>query len=566
MNNFNKMKIPFTLLLFCFACFGLKAQHDHFHSSHGIEIIIQTKDIKPSRLLKQDGITLDHGSTKEELHLYVKKEGYKYLKDNNIPFIIKEHVPAKITMKGVEEILKLKNKFNCQAALDFYPTYEAYELLMNEFQINYPDLCRIDTIYTWENERKLLIAKIGSNLIDDNLKPGFLYTSTMHGDELAGYPIMINLIDNLLCQYGNDDRITHLVDNINIYINPLANPNGAYTNDNSTVAGARRENGSFIDLNRNFPDPADGENPDGRSYQNETLAFMEFGDREKIDISCNIHGGVEVVNYPWDTFQERHADDDWWETIARNYADTAQFYSPNGYMEAYNNGITNGYDWYRVVGGRQDYMTYFKRGREFTLEISNRKELDSDQLPNVWNYNKNALLNYMEESLFGLRGIIRDCVSGLPIEAEVLIEGHDNLNSSVFSRAVSGSYFRYLYQGDYIISYLAEGYDTVTHLVTIVDKSPTVQDVEMCKEGTTSTKEDIASSLKITQQGNILWLDSDILSNDTKVEIYDMKGQRVLKQTLVDRSIKLSDNILQGIYYLSIQSDGNQAGKKLLIK
>jgi hypothetical protein len=33
-------------------------------------------------------------------------------------------------------------------------------------------------------------------------------------------------------------------------------------------------------------------------------------------------------------------------------------------------GVTNGYDWYRITGGRQDYVTWFLRGREVTIEVS----------------------------------------------------------------------------------------------------------------------------------------------------------------------------------------------------
>ena len=67
-------------------------------------------------------------------------------------------------------------------------------------------------------------------------------------------------------------------------------------------------------------------------------------------------------------------------------------------MSDYDNGITNGYAWYEVNGGRQDYMNYFRHCREVTIEISNTKLLPASQLVAHWNYNYRSLLNYIDQS------------------------------------------------------------------------------------------------------------------------------------------------------------------------
>ena len=81
-----------------------------------------------------------------------------------------------------------------------------------------------------------------------------MYNATIHGDELTGYGLMLKLIDHLITNYNKDPQITNLINNTEIWINPLANPDGTYRND-TTLKNPYRYNANGIDLNRNFPDP-----------------------------------------------------------------------------------------------------------------------------------------------------------------------------------------------------------------------------------------------------------------------------------------------------------------------
>ncbi len=361
---------------------------------------------------------------------------------------------------------------------DFYPTYEAYEDMMEQFAADYPNLCELQTMTTLPSGRKLLVLHINNDLTMEQNEPEFLYTSTMHGDEVTGYVLMLRYIDYLLSNYGNNQRITDLVDNIDIWINPLANPDGTYAGGNNTVWGATRYNGNNVDLNRNYPDPDDGEHPDGESYQPETQAFMQLAEEHNFVMSANFHGGAEVVNYPWDTWARLTADDNWWKYVSHQYADTVHAHS-NGYMTGFDNGITNGYAWYTIAGGRQDYMNYYRHCREVTIELSDAKTPPANELPTFWNYNYRSLLNYMEQCTFGIRGIITDNQSKAPIEAKVYIEGHDMDNSEVYSALPIGDYHRMIKAGTYNVTYSAYGHYPQTFTITVQDGQATVQDVEL---------------------------------------------------------------------------------------
>ncbi len=351
-----------------------------------------------------------------------------------------------------------------KTAWNFYPTYPAYETLMADFQAMYPDLCQIQTITTLPSGRKILVAKISDNVATDEAEPEFLYTSSMHGDETTGYVLMLQLIEYLLQNYGTNPEATDLVNNMEIYINPLANPDGTYYGGNNSVSGARRYNINGVDLNRNYPDPENGEHPDGNAWQPETIAFMNFASQRDFVAAANFHGGAEVVNYPWDTWATRSADDDWWQFVSREYADTVHLHAPASYMDFLDNGITNGYDWYEVAGGRQDYMNYFHHCREFTIEISNTKLLPAAQLPAHWNYNHRSLILYMKQATYGFRGLITDQLTGMPVNAKITLTGHDNNNSEVFATSLHGDYYRPVKAGTYTVEVSAPCY--ITQILT----------------------------------------------------------------------------------------------------
>ncbi len=348
------------------------------------------------------------------------------------------------------------------AEWDFYPTYTAYVDMMNQYATEYPELCQVFSIGNSIQGRQLLMAKISKNVGTREAEPQFLYTGTIHGDETTGYILLLRLIDYLLENYGTDPKVTNLLDNSEIWINPLSNPDGTYAGGNNSIYGATRYNANDIDLNRNYPDPEDGPHPDGNPWQTETVHFMQLAEEQHFVMSGNTHGGAEVLNYPWDTWATLHADDNWWIYVCRQYVDTVHLYSPANYLNEFNNGITNGYQWYTISGGRQDYMNYFHNCRELTMELSDTKLLPASQLVNHWNWNYRSLLNYMEQNLFGVNGLVTDLATGQPLNAKVTIQGHDNNNSFVFADPQTGFYQRLLEAGTYNLTFTAPGHYPVT--------------------------------------------------------------------------------------------------------
>ena len=366
---------------------------------------------------------------------------------------------------------------------DAYLTYPQYVTMMESFPNKAIEgrectLFSLGTLST-SNHRQLLGVRINNGSPEG--KPKFLYTSTMHGDEITGMILMLRLI-NELCT-STDSQIVDLVNNLDIYIMPLTNPDGTYKSGNNTVNGAQRSNGNNIDLNRNYKDYYQGDHPDGYAYEDETLWTMAFGDENLFTMSANYHGGAEVMNYPWDAVYDEHVDKDWYEYVCSEYVQVArQTYS--SYMsDTYTDGVTSGAAWYVITGSRQDYMNAYAQCREVTVECSTTKTPAANELPYFWNYNRNSMLAFMEQALNGVHGFVYDASTTEPIVgATITVLHHDNDLSKVTTHD-AGDFHRPIKGGSYTLKITKDGYCQESLDVTVADGQPVNLQVYLTPEG-----------------------------------------------------------------------------------
>jgi hypothetical protein len=456
------------------------------------------------------------------IYLYASPKGFDSLITNNLPFRVE--IPPSLRIRTIKTTGEFPGEWNR------YPSFTEYVTFIQKLAESYPDLCCLDTIGFSVNNRVILALKISDKANQDETEPCFLFTSTMHGDEPGGFYLLLRFADWLLSEYGKNAQITGIVDHLQIWINPLSNPDGLYFMGNESISGAKRFNINNIDLNRNFPDPRDGLHPDGEEYQPETLAMMKFMESGHFTLSANLHGGAELVNYPWDTWAKFHPDDAWYRFISRQYADTVHKLNQL-YMTDMVNGITNGFAWYEISGGRQDYVNYFLHGREVTLELSHDKIPPEDTLNWFWEANRRSLLNYMEQTIFGITGTITDRVTGRPVRAEIEIPGHDSLNSFIWSDSISGDFYRLIKAGSYNLRIIASRYrDTIIYSVNVADFSTTFLDIHLTPVGSGTTLpaaplinviNPFTGDLKISLTANS--------PEKIMIDLYDIGGRNVVK-------------------------------------
>lgn len=529
------MKLKLLILFFLSNILILSAQSQQELAQNYLkekgEVFFTFKASSKSQIIElSNQITFDKIPNLKTLEVfgYANKSQFENFLKLGIPFEVskKDNGPLLIDLKNKVETAAKTQAWNMTS--NSYPTYSDYVGLMNSFVTNYPDLCSLESIGKTKNNRDIWMLKISDNVDDNEAEPEFMYNSSMHGNELTGFPLMLRLIDYLLSNYGTDAEATEIVDSTVIYINPLANPDGTYRSEGSnTISSPTRANSNGQDLNRNYPDNVSSNrlhyDSTGGVYENETLAFMKFEETKNIVLSANFHGGVEVINYPYDNTYTKHADHDFYEYISVEYATNNQNDSPGvNYMTTEYDypenprspGVTQGAIWYVVYGGRQDYMNYFRHSKEIVVELSAEKwDTNIIDLRDLWNYNKQALLDLIKQADNGLQGIVSD-ESGNPVPAKISISGHDKLNSWITANNDLGDYYRLIKGGSYNVTFEAPGYITQNINVSVTDDSKTIQNVTMVATTSEPTAADVdicdsgSASLSATGSGTLKWYDS----------------------------------------------------------
>ncbi|KAG9275222.1 putative carboxypeptidase X1 isoform X1 [Astyanax mexicanus] len=407
--------------------------------------------------------------------------------------------------------------------LDFrHHNYNAMRKLLKEVNDKCPNITRIYTIGKSYTGLKLYVMEISDNPGKHELgEPEFRYVAGMHGNEVLGRELLLNLMQYICHEYrrGNQ-RIVRLVKNTRIHLLPSMNPDGYETayEKGSELAGWALGRYSFenIDMNHNFPDlnnimwDAQDLATDKKKVSNhyipmpeyytttdatvapETRAVINWMQDIPFVLSANLHGGELVVTYPFDCTRDwiprqdtPTPDNDFFRWLAAVYASTnLVMANPDRRICHYedfqqHNNIINGGDWHTVPGSMNDFSYLHTNCFEVTVELSCDKFPHASELPVEWESNKESLLLYMEQVHRGIKGVIRDKDTKEGIaNAVVKIVGLDHDIRS----AVDGDYWRLLNPGEYKVIVWAEGYMPFIRRCTVgSDPQPTICDFTLTK-------------------------------------------------------------------------------------
>ncbi len=387
---------------------------------------------------------------------------------------VTEEEVAKLAALGIAHVVFDETAPNTgEDPTDGPPSYHTYDTMTTELQqiaLDHPSITRLVTAGQSIQGRELWWMRITDNPDMEEDEPGFKYIATMHGDEKVGTENCMELINLLTDGYGSDQRLTDLVNEVEIWIMPLMNPDG------HTLG--QRYNANGADLNRDFPDRLDDpvNTPDGR--QPETQHVMSWQAQHSTSLSANFHGGAVVTNYPYDNNASKQSvytatpDDDIIIDISIEYSDD----NLPMYNGAWPQGITNGADWYVVAGGMQDWNYDYHGDVETTIELSNLKTPPAQDLDDYWSDNQESMLSYMERVLTGVRGVVTDAETSAPLAATLRVAGRD---VPFYTDPGVGDYQRVMPAGSFNLAVSAPGYQEQTIPFAVTDPEATAVRVDV---------------------------------------------------------------------------------------
>nr|XP_033809371.1 carboxypeptidase M isoform X2 [Geotrypetes seraphini] len=342
--------------------------------------------------------------------------------------------------------------------LDFgYHSSESLEKFLKAVNQNYPSITHLHSIGKSVAGRDLWVLVLGRFPTKHTIGiPEFKYVANMHGDEVVAREMLLHLIEYLVTEYGKNSEIEQIINSTRIHILPSMNPDGFEASDPPNCMFSNgRFNKNMFDLNRNFPDAFEANTAE---IQPETQAVMDWMQNENFVLSANFHGGAMVASFPYDNSNSAIAakgvtpDQDVFRHLAKTYSLNANMSRSDGCDDSnrFEDGITNGYSWYPVKGGMQDYNYIWGQCFEITLEISCCKYPPASSLQNFWAINRPALIKYMKQVHLGVKGQVFD-IRRNPI-ANAIVEEVGRSHICPYRTNQNGEYYLLLLPGNYTLN------------------------------------------------------------------------------------------------------------------
>jgi hypothetical protein len=339
-----------------------------------------------------------------------------------------------------------------------YHTYDQIISLMDSLETAFPSICKKTVLGSSVEGREISYLKISDNVAIDESEAEVAFDGGIHGDEIGGPENLIRFARYICSNYGQDAEITDMIDNREIYIYTMVNPDGR--------VNMSRYNGNGVDCNRDFGYMWNGEGYSTAAYsQVETRFMRDFMYDKHFSTHVTYHSGTEEVIFPW-CYRSDHAPDyNCFYNQAALYSSSSG-YSYLPYLQSYDDYPTNG----ELIDG-----SFGVNGPvSLTMEISTDKQ--TSDIQGYYQKNIDPMIAMIKNSGYGLEGIITDSITGNPIAAAIFV---NNL-FPVFSDSLIGDYHKFVLPGTYSIKVVANNYETRTITGVIVSSaSSAVTNIKM---------------------------------------------------------------------------------------
>ncbi len=330
------------------------------------------------------------------------------------------------------------------AAMQDVAAFHTYEQIRDTLVIiaqDHPDICRLDTIGHSYNGNLLLAMKISDNVNAMEGEPRICFDCSIHGNENNGCEIGLYAIIELVSGYNVDPDITRWVNEREIWIVPMDNPDG--------LISRSRYNGHGVDCNRNYGMGWDfgAGGGSGPFSEPETQCYYFLSEEHPMAAWSQYHSGVESAMWPW------------------GYTTKATMDSVVHAYEMTRYGAICGYpafqisrDLYPVTGGSTDWYYGARGALGYAVEVCDGQPSPPSEIDTINHKNWTAMKEQIERVMWGIGGRVLDSVSGRPVAARVTVNPP---NWFTYTDSM-GYYHKNVHDGTYEVTFEANGYRTKT--------------------------------------------------------------------------------------------------------
>ena len=330
------------------------------------------------------------------------------------------------------------------AAMRDMAAFHTYEQLRDTWAIiaqNHPSICRLDTIGYSYNGNLILAMKISDNVDVMEGEPRICFDHSIHGNENNGCEIAHYALIQIVEGYNVDPDITRWVNEREIWLVPMGNPDG--------LISRSRYNGHGVDCNRNYG-LAWGFGSNGGSgpfSEPETQCYYFLAEEHPMAAWSQYHSGVEVVMWCWGYTTKAANDSIITAYEMTRYGQICDY--PAGQISRILYSVSGGsVDWYQGACGALGYVA----------EVCDGQPSPPSDIDTINRKNWTAMKEQIERVMWGVSGRALDSVTGQPIRARVTVTPPD-----WFTYTDSMGYFhRNAHAGTYSVTFEANGYKTKT--------------------------------------------------------------------------------------------------------
>ena len=272
-----------------------------------------------------------------------------------------------------------------------YHTYSEINTEIHALASAYPAIAKVISLGQSIEGRELWAIKISDNAAQDEEEPTVVLTGAHHAREWISVDTPFLIAKYLLDKYDTNAQIKDYVDNAEIWIIPMVNPDGhQYSVSSDRLWRKNRRNngdGSYgVDLNRNYAKEWGGAGSSGDTFSEtyrgpapfsepESQACRDFLQQIEPDALISYHSYSQLVLFPWGYTNSPAPDKALLQSLANTLASKIKAVHGKTYTPEQSSSL------YLASGDTTDWLYWLLGVPAFTIELRPSSMFPGFKLP-----------------------------------------------------------------------------------------------------------------------------------------------------------------------------------------